>query len=85
MSLQVPPIEYFKHVILELKNDGGGGGSKAPKQQQHLPPSTSAYAAGVGAGTVVTGSKYSVRGLQKRFDEVSSCYPTMQVRLFPIN
>lgn len=42
---QVPPVDYFKHVILELQNE-----SSTIHLQQ---------------------AKSSIRGLQKRFDEVS--------------
>ena len=41
----MPPVDFFKHVILELQNDSG------TKKVDQI--------------------KSSIRGLQKRFDEVS--------------
>lgn len=42
----MPPVDYFKHVILELQNE-----SSTTQLQQ---------------------AKSSIRGLKKRFDEVSN-------------
>lgn len=67
LHLQVPPIEYFKHVILELKNDcGSKAATHSSVQQQHQP------SGGSPSSTYSTSAcRPTVRGLQKRFDEVS--------------
>lgn len=72
----MPPIEYFKHVILELKNESGIKAT-TPQQQSHGGGGESEAGGGGGQTPSATyaGNRPTVRGLQKRFDEVSPRIP----------
>lgn len=59
LVFQVPPVDYFKHVILELQNETGTPQQQQQQQQQPQQQQSSP-------------SKSTIRALQKRFEEVSS-------------
>lgn len=73
----MPPIEYFKHVILELKSEGGSKSATQLSAQSSVqqPPQPPGALSSVAAGASASATRQSVLGLQKRFDEV--IYDTM--------
>ncbi|XP_055309432.1 1-phosphatidylinositol 4,5-bisphosphate phosphodiesterase epsilon-1-like, partial [Sitodiplosis mosellana] len=73
---QVPPLEYFKHVILELQNenDTSQKSKKQPSTSVVLATSTSSMqTSGLSSSAVGTTIKTKlIFDLQKRFEEVCS-------------
>lgn len=63
-ALQVPPIEYFKHVILELQSETDA--SHKAKQQSNTKPLSP-----TSTPSKTPSTTKSIHDLQKRFEEVS--------------
>lgn len=61
----MPPVNFFKHVILELQND------QAATNRDAAAEAAATSAASAAGSTTATAS---VRSLHKRFDEVSESW-----------
>lgn len=89
---QVPPVDYFKNVILELRNE-----TNSSHKNQHQSSSSTSSSSNSGAPQTVTSTKTSstitataatiqktsIPVLQKRFEEVIICekYDFLFIRL----
>ncbi|XP_055387765.1 1-phosphatidylinositol 4,5-bisphosphate phosphodiesterase epsilon-1-like [Condylostylus longicornis] len=61
---QVPPIEYFKHVILEIQTETGTLHQPTQPQSQQQPQTSTQQSSNT------TTTRLTIKSLQKRFDEV---------------